>query len=87
MYHPLVGLNQYTRVTLNAISWNSELKSPNDLEGQGQWPLFSVPGERMSRCMFGTNLVIVAQIHYKLLHGQDKFPRTLSQNGLEGPGQ
>ena len=36
MKHPLAGLDQDTRVKLIAISWNSESKWPNDLEGQGQ---------------------------------------------------
>ena len=36
MLHPLASLDQYTRVTLNTFSWNSELKRPNDFEGQGQ---------------------------------------------------
>ena len=29
MQHPLASLDQYTRVTLNAVSWNSEFKWPN----------------------------------------------------------
>ena len=63
---------------------------PNDLEGQGQWPPFSITAERIIRCIFGANLVILAQIHYKLSCGQTKFPRILSENGqndLEGQGQ
>ena len=60
--------------------FDSELKWPNDLEGQGQWPPFSVPAEIIPRCTFGSKLVIIAQIHYKLLIGQAKFPRILSQN-------
>ena len=36
----------------------------NDLEGQGQWPLFSIPTESISWCMFGANLVIPAQTSY-----------------------
>ena len=56
---------------------------------KGQWTLFSIPPERIRRCIFGKNLVILAQIHYKLLHEQAKFPRILSQNGqnYEGQGQ
>ena len=57
----------------------------NDLEGQGQWPSFSA--ESIPGCMFGANLVILAQIYDKL---QGEFPRILSQNGqndLEGQGQ
>ena len=45
---------------------------------------------RFPRCIFGANLVNVAQICYKLLHRQIKFPRILSQNvqnDLEGHGQ
>ena len=63
---------------------------PNDLEGQGQWPPFSIPAERIPRCIFAANLVILAQIHYKFSHRQAKFPRILSQNGqndLEGQSQ
>ena len=62
----------------------------NDLKGQGQWPPFSIPGESIPECMFGTNLVILAQIYYGLSCRQAKFPRILSQNGqnnLEGQGQ
>ena len=53
----------------------------NDLAGQCQWPLFSIPTERIPMCIFGGNSVILAQIHHKLSHGQAKFPRTLCQNG------
>ena len=60
---------------------------PN-LEGQGQWPPFSIPAEeRIPRCIFGANLVILAQIYDELSHGQTKFPIILSQNDLEGQGQ
>ena len=62
----------------------------NDLEGQGQWPPFSIPVQSIPECMFGANLVIVAQIYNELSHGQAKFPRILCQNGqndLEGQGQ
>ena len=62
----------------------------NDLEGQGQWPPFSIPAESISEYMFDANLVIVAQIYDELLCGQAKFPRILSQNGqndLEDQGQ
>ena len=40
--------------------------------------------------MFGTNLMILAQIYDKLSRRQAAFPRILSQNGpydLEGLGQ
>ena len=55
--------------------------SQNDLEGQGQWPLFSLPDKSIPRCMFGANLVIPSQICDKLWCGQAEFPRILSQNG------
>ena len=67
-----------------------ESKLPNSLEGQGQWPPFSITAERNPRCKFGANLVILAQIPYKLSCGQAKFPRILSQKGqnnLEGQCQ
>ena len=63
---------------------------PNDHEGHSQWPPFSIRAERIPRCIFGANLVILAQIHYKLSCRQAKFPRIPSQNGqnvLEGQGQ
>ena len=65
-------------------------KSQNDLKGQSQWPLFSIPAKSIPECMFGANLVILAQIYDELLCGQAGFPRILSQNGqndLEGQGQ
>ena len=37
-------------------------KGQNDIEGQDQWPPFSIPAESIPGCMFGANLVIVAQI-------------------------
>ena len=62
----------------------------NDLEGQGQWPSFSIPDEGLPECMFGASWVIVAQIYDELSHGQAEFPRILIQNGqkdLEGQRQ
>ena len=62
----------------------------NDLEGQGQWSLFSIPADSIPGCMFGANLVILAQIYDEISRGQAKFPRILSQNGqndLEGQCQ
>ena len=62
----------------------------NDLEGQGQWPQFSIPAKSLLVCMFGANLVILAQIYDELLHRQAKLPRIPSQNGqndLEDQGQ
>ena len=44
----------------------------NDLEGQGQWPSFSIPTESIPWCLFGANLVIPAQICDELLCGQGK---------------
>ena len=44
----------------------------NDLEGQGQWPPFSIPTESIPWCMFGANLVISAQICDDLSCGQGK---------------
>ena len=46
--------------------------SQNDLEGQGQWPLFSMPTESIPSCMFGANLVIPAQICDELSFGEGK---------------
>ena len=57
----------------------------NVIEGQGQWPPFSIPAECIPGCMFSINLVILAQICDKLLCGQAKFPRILSQNGKKWP--
>ena len=48
---------------------------------------YSIPVESIQWCMLGTNLVIVAQIHYKLSHRRAIFPTILSQNSqndLEG---
>ena len=62
----------------------------NGLEGQSQWLPFSIPAESIPGCMFGTNLVILAQICDELSCRQAKFPRILSQNGqnhLEVQGQ
>ena len=39
----------------------------NDLEGQGQWPPVSIPAESIPGCMFGANLVILAQIYDELI--------------------
>ena len=50
----------------------------NDLEGQSQWPLFSIPAESIPWCMFGANLVILARIYDELSRGQTKFARILS---------
>ena len=44
----------------------------HDLEGQGQWPPFSKLTESIPGCMFGGNLVILAQICDELSCGQGK---------------
>ena len=44
----------------------------NDLEGQDQWPLFSIAVESISGCMFGVNLVIPAHICDELSCGKGK---------------
>ena len=52
-------------------------------------PRISIPVKRISRCIIGANLVILAKIHFKLLRRQAKFPRILSRNGqndLKGQG-
>ena len=54
----------------------------NDLEVQGQWLPFSILAESILGCMFGANLVILAQICDTLLCAQAGFPRILSRNGL-----
>ena len=42
---------------------------------------FSIPAERIPRCIFGANLVIPAQNHYKLLRGITRCLWILNQNG------
>ena len=62
----------------------------NDLEGQGQWPSFSIPAESIPGCMFCANLAILSHIREELSCGQAEVPKSLSQNGqndLEGQGQ
>ena len=44
----------------------------NGLEGQGRWPLFSIPSKSIPWSMFGANLVILAQIRDELSCGQGK---------------
>ena len=53
----------------------------NDLEGQGQWPPFSIPDEIIPGCMFGANLVtLLAQTCDELTCGQGKvYGRTDGQ--------
>ena len=78
----IMQTNHFSRI----LSQNGQ----NDLEGQGQCPPCSISAESIPWCMFGTNLVILAQICDELSHGQAEFPRILRQNGqnvLEGQGQ
>ena len=72
VWHAFASLDQYTRATLNAVAWNSELKWPNDLDSQGQWPLFSIPAESIPWCMIDANLVIPVHICDELLCRQSK---------------
>ena len=53
------------------------LNGQSDLEGQSQWPPFSIPAESIPGCMFCANLVILAQIR-ELSRGKAEFPRILS---------
>ena len=39
-----------------------ESQGPNDLDGEGQWPLFSIAAKSIPGCTFGANLVIPPQI-------------------------
>ena len=68
---PLAGLHKYTCCHF------LEFPSQNGLEGQGQWPQFSIPMEGIPSCIFGANSLILASIHSKLLHGKNKFSRIL----------
>ena len=56
----------------------------------GQMTMTPIYNIRISRCIFGAKLVILAQINYKLLRRQAKFPRIPGQNeenDLWGQGQ
>ena len=68
---------------IEGLSWNPESKWPNDLEGEGQWPPFSIWAKSITGCVSDANftLVIQPQICDNLLHGEAKFPKILSQNG------
>ena len=56
--------------------------SLNDLEGQGQWPLFSIIAESIPGYMFVANLVILAQIYDELSCRQGKvYGRTDKTDG------
>ena len=74
-WHPLAGLNQFSRAIVNAISWTFGSKWSSDLEDQGQWPPFSSP------------VAYLEQIYYKLSHGQAEFLSQNGQNKLEGQCQ
>ena len=52
----------------------------NDIEGQGQWTIFSIATKSIPGCMFVSNLVILSQMYDELPRGQAEFPRILSQN-------
>ena len=47
-------------------------KGQNDLEGHGQWPLFSIPTKSIIWCMRGANLVVLTQMCDELSCGQGK---------------
>ena len=53
--------------------------SQNDLEGQGQWPPFSIPDESIPECMFGATFVILVQINDELSCGRAEFPRIIDK--------
>ena len=75
---------------LNVVSWNSESKWSNDLEGPGQWPLFSMPAERIPKCIFGSNLVLLAKKPLQVIARTSRMPWILGekgQNDLEGKDQ
>ena len=50
---PLGQPRSVYRVMLNTISWNPEMKWPNDLECDRHWP--PLPVKRIWRCLFGAN--------------------------------
>ena len=65
----------------------------NDLEGQGQWPPFSIPTESIPWCLFGANLVISAEIYDELSCRQGKVYEQMDRRrqrqypfGLKGQG-
>ena len=78
-YKLLYGQAKFPRI----LSQNCQ----NNLEGQGQWPPFSISAESISGCMFAANLVILSRICDELSCGQAEFPGILSQNDLEVQGQ
>ena len=56
--------------------------SQNGLEGQGQWPPFSLPAESIPRYMFGANLGILAQICDELSCRQGKVYRRIGRTDI-----
>ena len=86
--------NVYIRIFLwnrwtnwRAHPWDADTPWPALISTQ--WSPFSIPVKRIPRCIFGANLAILIQIHYKLPRKQAKFPRILRQNGqnyLKGQG-
>ena len=87
--------NVYIRIFLwnwwtnwRAHQWDADTPWPALISTQ--WSPFSIPVKRIPRCIFGANLAILIQIHYKLPRRQAKFPRILRQNGqnyFKGQGQ
>ena len=65
------GLVEFPRI----FSQNGQ----NNIEGQGQWPSFSIPAESIPGCRFNANLVILSHIYDELSRGQAEFLRNLSQ--------
>ena len=67
--------------------------SQNDLEGQGQWYLFSKQTESITRCMFGADLAIPTQIcdelscRYGKVSDRQTDRQTDRQAGRETDGQ
>ena len=84
MYHPLAGLDQYIRLTLNAVSWVKKAKWP--WRSRSMTPIFNTSWKN-AKMHIWCKFVNLAQIHYKSSHRQVKFPRILSQNDLEGQSQ
>ena len=67
-----------------------ESKRWPNLDGQGQWPPFLILTDIIPWCIFGANMVILAQIHCKLSWRHAKFSWVLGQNGhndFEDQGQ
>ena len=63
---------------------------PNDLEGQGQIPPYTIPSETYMLCTYWCNLVNLDSIFQKLLCGQARFFANFDlfyPNDLEGQGQ